>query len=183
MKCSRCNENKNLEEFYKDRSSSRGVTSACKECLSKCSNRKKNEDKHNAKKKEIRKIDPEILNAPKRSKYQKLDPITKVYTQAKSRAKRKGIEFTIEKSDLHVDDLCPILGVPFVVGTKNNYEYTHSLDRIDNSKGYIPGNVQIITKKANTMKNSASLKELSNFATWIRKQMMMYSEHHGDMVK
>jgi len=34
------------------------------------------------------------------------------------------------------------------------------LDRIDNNKGYIKDNVWVISRKANTIKNNASLEEL-----------------------
>ena len=57
----------------------------------------------------------------------------------------------------------------FVAGEKGNYEYTPSLDRIDPTKGYIKGNVWVITKRANTMKNSATREELLKFADNIYK--------------
>lgn len=94
-----------------------------------------------------------------------------MWVRAKQRAEKYGYEFNIEESDIIIPSICPILEVPIVLGSKDNYEYTPSLDRIDNSKGYIKGNIQIISKKANSMKNSASLKELRCFC----KNILRYS--------
>ena len=60
-----------------------------------------------------------------------------------------------------------MLKVQFVIGTRDNYDFTPTIDRIDNSKGYTPDNIQIITNKANSMKNSADFKMLNNFANYI----------------
>jgi hypothetical protein len=87
------------------------------------------------------------------------------------RARVKGLEFNINESDIVIPETCPILEVPIVVGTKGDYEYSPSIDRIDNSKGYIKGNVQIISKKANSMKNSATPTELITFC----KNILRYS--------
>jgi hypothetical protein len=57
---------------------------------------------------------------------------------------------------------CPILDVP--LDYKKHTEYSPSIDRIDNSKGYIDGNIQVVSIKANRMKNSATESELIKFA-------------------
>lgn len=86
-----------------------------------------------------------------------------LFTHAKNRAKKRGIEFSLSKEDVYLPDQCPVLGTSFVVRT----QYAMSLDRIDSTKGYIKNNVQVISKKANTMKSNASEIELKKFADWV----------------
>jgi len=45
-----------------------------------------------------------------------------------------------------------------------------SLDKIIPSLGYVVGNVQWLSKKANGMKQDASFQELEKFAKWVLKQ-------------
>ena len=79
------------------------------------------------------------------------DPRSPLWSRAKYRAKQKGREFTITKEDIVIPDICPLLGTPI---------QSPSLDRIDSSKGYIKGNVWVISNRANTLKNDATLTEL-----------------------
>lgn len=83
-----------------------------------------------------------------------------LYNAAKSRAAVKNIPFNLELSDIEIPDVCPYLKTPFVVNTR----YAASLDRIDPRLGYIKGNVEVISRKANTMKNDATTEELLEFA-------------------
>ncbi len=43
---------------------------------------------------------------------------------------------------------------------------TATLDRIDNDIGYVVGNVAVISYRANTMKNDATLEEINGLARW-----------------
>ena len=88
---------------------------------------------------------------------------TNMLRAAKRRAEKKGIEFSLTIEDIIIPEICPILLVPIIKGNKASYEYSPSLDRIDNSIGYTKDNIMIISKKANSMKNSATTQELINF--------------------
>lgn len=91
--------------------------------------------------------------------------------RAKQRAQKYGYDFNLEDSDIIIPEKCPLLEVPFIFGEQGNYEYTPTIDRIDNSKGYTKNNIWIISKKANSMKNSASFEELQVFY----KNVLRYS--------
>lgn len=88
---------------------------------------------------------------------------------AKTRALTKKLDFSISKEDIIIPLLCPILKKPLICGTKEDYNFSPSLDRLDNTKGYTKENTIVMSKRANTMKNSATRKELLLFADWIYK--------------
>ncbi len=101
-----------------------------------------------------------------RKEYRKNNPEYLMYARAKNRAKELGLEFNIEISDIIIPDVCPVFKQPFTFNVKQN-KFSPSLDRVDSSKGYIKGNVQVISHLANTMKSNASKDELIMFAKWI----------------
>lgn len=106
--------------------------------------------------------------------YKERCPARVLLNSAKRRAKDKKFEFNIEVSDINIPTMCPILDIPilrvYTEGKKAGpTPNSPSLDRIDNTKGYIKGNIQVISHLANTMKASASSKELVKFAQWILK--------------
>jgi len=91
--------------------------------------------------------------------------------QARYRARKKGIEFNLELSDVVIPKLCPVLKIPLSAGSSSGGPRgcSPSLDRVDNTKGYIKGNVQVMSHKANTMKHCADNNELILFANWIKR--------------
>jgi len=64
---------------------------------------------------------------------------------------------------------CPALGIDLDWSKANGQvrDNTPSLDKIIPELGYVKGNVQWLSQKANTMKSNATRTELENFAQWI----------------
>lgn len=96
------------------------------------------------------------------------NPTKYIWNRARQRAKKTGIPFTIEPSDIVIPERCPYLGFRlFCVGGEGYLKNGASLDRKNNALGYIPGNVQVISNMANTMKQDASIEMLRRFAKGI----------------
>lgn len=97
--------------------------------------------------------------------------LSKMFQQAKSRAKEHGLEFNITLDDLMFEDgqLCPILEIPmhFNSGAKHGLDDSPSLDRIDNNLGYIKGNIIIISNRANKIKRDSTLDELKKIVAFL----------------
>lgn len=168
-KCSKCKELKKLDKFYNCRKCKYNKTPQCKVCMTKTRVKRREEQRLYMQK--LREDNPEKVKKSKRRSWRNQDPRKKMYLQSKNRSKRKDIEFNLSIEDIVIPKKCPLLEIEFIPGTQDYYEQTHSLDRIDPKKGYIKGNVWVITKKANSMKNSASQKELMLFAFNLYKHL------------
>jgi len=98
------------------------------------------------------------------------DPRKNILKGAQKRARLRGRPCSIKLEDIVVPSICPVLGISMepVVGAAAN-ENSPSLDEIVVGKGYVTGNVQVISRKANTMKSNATPEELIMFAEWILK--------------
>lgn len=89
----------------------------------------------------------------------------RLFNAAKIRAKYKGIEFNISVEDIVIPNNCPYFNVPLTrIFDNGRTDFNPSLDRIENSKGYVKGNVQVISNLANSMKRNASIEQLIEFA-------------------
>ena len=71
-------------------------------------------------------------------------------------------ELSVEYYKTLIVDTCPLLGIKltyenFKGNMPDNYA---TLDKIDPNKGYVEGNVQIVSFRANTLKSNATLEEL-----------------------
>jgi len=90
---------------------------------------------------------------------------------AKTRAKKRGHTFSVTEADITWPTHCPVLGVELTYGGGHGHQRSNaSLDRLDNSKGYIVGNVFVLSWRANSIKNDATAEELRAVAAWVEKQ-------------
>lgn len=93
----------------------------------------------------------------------------KMYMAAKFRAKQQSIPFTLTLSEMpDIPERCPVFG--FKLEHRNGhgtFDRSPSLDKIIPEKGYVSGNVQIISGKANKMKSNATVEEVGRLYQYL----------------
>jgi t-SNARE complex subunit (syntaxin) len=91
-----------------------------------------------------------------------------LYKNIKSRCKRLGREFSIELEDIIIPEKCPVFGFDLKREDRQTWMCAPSVDRIDSSKGYIKGNVTVVSRRANILKKDATLKELEQLFNYYK---------------
>lgn len=87
--------------------------------------------------------------------------------RARGRAKSRGVPFALKVQDLpDVPEFCPALGIKLERGKGKFQSASPSLDCMGPALGYVVGNVQWLSQKANTMKQDATPEQLRAFALW-----------------
>jgi hypothetical protein len=143
--CTTCNEEKFVFEFNRKRSTKDGLQFSCRDCQKK----------------------QRIALAEARGSI--LNRVEAMYKRAKFNAHQAGRKFTITKElieSLYVTR-CPILGIDLNWGpeAQESNDCSPSLDRIRSDLGYEPGNVWIISWRANRLKSNATPQELQAVAS------------------
>lgn len=83
-----------------------------------------------------------------------------MWCMAKTRAKRVGVPFNIAVTDIVIPERCPFLGIPLEGGIKVLSDASPTLDRKEGAKGYVKGNIRVISYKANRTKSNLTLDEM-----------------------
>jgi hypothetical protein len=137
--CDVCNQEKNLSHFsLLDKT--RKTTTERKQTCKKCS--------------------ASIRQTEKLNRNWKVDAAKLLYKNIKSRCKRTGREFSIDLEDISIPEKCPVFGFDLKREDKKTWMCAPSVDRIDSSKGYIKGNVTVVSRRANILKRDATVEEL-----------------------
>ena len=93
----------------------------------------------------------------------------------RKRAKKNSIPFNLTedylKSIYPYDMICPVLGFEMSMGAdeKGSNDTSPSLDRILPEKGYIQGNVVVVSMRANAIKRDATPEEIRKVADFYEK--------------
>lgn len=95
--------------------------------------------------------------------------VRSILARLKARAKKLGLDYNLSASDFTtLPQTCPVLGLPLEFNSGNPNAY--SVDRIDNSRGYVSGNICVMSDRANRLKRDASIAELRALGAWANKQ-------------
>lgn len=169
-KCEGCNEEKPYSEYY--RNSKGRFQSFCKSCC---------QEKERLRKRMV----PAAKLRSNFSDYRKKKRGAILFNQAKNRAKMKGLSFTLTESDkMRIqkqiwDGRCEVTGLPFNLEGGKTWD-SPSLDRIDNSKGYEPGNVRVVLYCVNVMSNTWGPNKIIEISKAIMAQRRIASEIFSD---
>ena len=103
--------------------------------------------------------DPQAL--ARRRELHRLDPRPKLYSRAIERCKITKVPFLLNsyKDIPKPTKYCPLLNIPMFVSSGTATDNSPTLDKIDNEKGYVKGNLQVISRKANQSKSNLTFKE------------------------
>lgn len=179
LKCNSCKEEKDEEEFYHSKKYLSGFNQGkCKECYHvakkeaflarqtgiilhcKTCDQDKDSSEFSPHKQCASGFDISRCKPCKKAKVswakQPLDK--KIFNRAKHRAKIKGWDFDIELSDIILPINCPVFGKPLIYG---DIDWAYSIDRTDSTKGYVKGNITIMSNKANRAKNNLTVEEMT----------------------
>lgn len=162
-KCPHCKKVLPVTNFSKSNSSATGLKSWCKNCINSErdseSNKKRCKEYYETRGRELARISKERNIR----KY--------LYNSAKARAKQRNEEFSITIDDIVIPDVCPIFGIPLEYHRGIKQDNSYSLDRIDSNKGYIKGNVWVISLRANRIKNDSTPEELRLIADKVEEKL------------
>lgn len=176
--CKQCTIEKPKTSFTKFKKNNRILyRNTCKKCL--CENQKKkyweNPEKFKAKAREYRRLDPDKYNKKwnawhknERLKY----PVRLLLRRAKRRARELSLEYNLIESDIVIPEKCPILGIELKAGCSLNNLPTDnsiSLDRVDNTLGYVKGNVIVVSMRANRIKNNSTFEDIEKLYFFLKK--------------
>lgn len=83
-----------------------------------------------------------------------------MWQMAKHRAKRDGVPFEISVEDVVIPERCPMLGIPLFQANGVLHDNSPTLDKKEGAKGYVLGNVRVISCKANRSKSNLTFEEM-----------------------
>ena len=125
-----------------------------------------------------KKIPKDIIAERNRQRKHKVPEKWLLWT-ARARAKKKGLLFSIKEADIVIPECCPVLGIELRPTDGSVSDSSPTLDRLDSSLGYIPGNVRVISHKANRLKSDMTLDEVKKLLRYMEESVVFRLEDQG----
>lgn len=150
--CRRCKSTYSTEMFYKQSRNRDGLFNICKQCL-------KSDYK-------TRKVNG-MNTLDYQNEYQaNKKPAKKLLASTKGSAAVRNIshDITVEDIENIMVTRCPYFGLELVYDAKSYHPGSASVDRINPHLGYTPDNIEIISRKANMIKQDLTPSQLKMFA-------------------
>lgn len=172
-KCTKCGEQKELTEFYANRTAKDGKRSNCKKCQDKTRDKwaEANKDRLAAHRKEYSsREDVKARRNKQQLKWRAENLDWELWHKAKKRSEKSGVPFDIERSDIIIPDKCPVLDIPLFITKGSIGDNSPTVDRIKPEDGYVKGNIAVISARANRIKCNASLEEFELIYNWLKEQ-------------
>lgn len=104
------------------------------------------------------------------ARWKRSHPKVALVDWARTRSKLNKLPFDLCADDFDLPELCPVLGIKLVKGSGKLHDASPTLDRIVPEKGYVKGNVVVISYKANRIRNNGSLEDLEAVVRYIRSK-------------
>jgi hypothetical protein len=99
-------------------------------------------------------------------RYRANHPERYILSIASTTARKRGIRFNLKESDIIIPKRCPVFGLKLERKAKSRAT-TPTLDRINPRRGYVRGNVAVISHLANRLKNNATAAQHRRIADWM----------------
>ena len=115
-----------------------------------------------------------INNTQRGRKYRARHPMTARLATVRSRCEKRGLELdenAYREAWRRIPTHCPVLGVKLATGVGENLDNSPEMDRLDPAKGYVEGNMRVISRRANRLKNDGTAEEHRLIYEWTKEQM------------
>lgn len=159
-RCSKCKQEKSVDDFHHDRQKPDGYCMCCKECRK--GYRQERRGSHKEQMKAWRIANPERT----------------MLVSARFRAKKEKLPFLLRQEDIVIPEACPICGrtMKSGVGRGRLLSTSPTLDKWDPKLGYVVGNIWVICHACNFRKLDRSGEELLTFALRIINAWSQHKE-------
>lgn len=140
--CIKCNEMLPYEKFGRDKNLWMGITNQCKPCR-------------------------KVITKKYYDKWLKDNPEMRMLVSARARARKQGVPFDLTIDDIVIPEYCPVLGIKLERNGGSCNDATPSLDKFYPELGYVKENVNVISWRANWIKQNSTIDELKKLVRWM----------------